>query len=109
MSTGRGLAILTKKSASSMQVQRKTAGASGRDAPAMPGAAPIWRQSSPCCRMELRMGEWTSPVTRSRRCSTAEPTRLEGVPCCALPGTYVLVCNLPGHYKSGMHQALEVK
>jgi uncharacterized cupredoxin-like copper-binding protein len=25
------------------------------------------------------------------------------------PGTYVLVCNLPGHYKAGMHQALEAK
>ncbi len=25
------------------------------------------------------------------------------------PGAYVLVCNLPGHYKAGMHLALSVK
>ncbi|HKN49079.1 MAG TPA: sulfocyanin-like copper-binding protein, partial [Actinomycetota bacterium] len=24
------------------------------------------------------------------------------------PGTYVLVCNLPGHYKAGMHEAFTV-
>ena len=23
------------------------------------------------------------------------------------PGTYVLVCNLPGHYKAGMHQSVD--
>jgi uncharacterized cupredoxin-like copper-binding protein len=24
------------------------------------------------------------------------------------PGRYILICNLPGHYKGGMHQSLEV-
>jgi uncharacterized cupredoxin-like copper-binding protein len=25
------------------------------------------------------------------------------------PGTYVIVCNLPGHYRLGMHQTITVK